>query len=179
MPRKKSVDENKIEPSNFDLAVVEVVNYIDNNTQRIKLNVDVLPNQKEILAMIGINYTVWPQMVNHLRHVTTKTAKQIEIVKKLRERFLVNPNYIWNYPHEKEMFIVNNLLVSEDEMDYGVKMPGSARLLKKELRKSYSENETLRSQLTIVMTENKNLKEDISNLRLLLSKLKTAKNPAK
>lgn len=96
-----------VNPTPFDLGVINVVEYLDSMLPQLSQEYAHLQNKKDILASIGINPASWSNMVNHQRHVTTKVAKQAEIVSKLRQLYKVDPQYIWNYGHYKRMFITN------------------------------------------------------------------------
>jgi hypothetical protein len=179
MPVRTPKNSNKVEPSSFDLAVIEVVNHIYQNAPRLNIELREVPDQKDILNSIGINPQHWPQMVNHNRHVSKKPLKQQEIVTQLRKLYWVNPDYIWKYPHEKSIFIIDGILsAAEDGIDYK-KIPSSAKLLRKELLAAFSKIDGFENTIQELTIENRSLKEDIANLKLLVKQLKSDGKPDK
>ncbi len=180
--RVRNNDESKkITPTSFDLAVIEVVEHIYRNAEYLKLDLAEVPDKQDILSSIGINPQHWPQMVNHQRHVSKKSLKQQEIVSHLRKQYWVNADYIYKYPHEKEMFIVEGIIgnaAAEDGIDY-YKVPGSAKLLRKELLLALSKVDQLQATIKDLTSENQSLKEDIANLKLLVKQLNPDKKADK
>lgn len=179
MTRKSKNINARIIPDPFDLAIIEVVEYLYMQGEKLLDILEKVPDKKDILTDIGISHLIWPQMVNHFRHVSTKAAKQQEIVNKLKQKYFVNPAFIWNYPNDKRMFVVEELFSKVAEEDPNQPMPASAKLLKKEVIK-------LRKQLAdaedVIAEKNKTismLQEDIANLKLLVSQLKSKKNQDK
>lgn len=175
MSRRSSQNNSQIIPAAFDLAIIEVVEYLYSQGEKLQEIIDKVPDKKDILTDIGISHLIWPQMVNHYRHVSTKSLKQQEIVSHLKKKYFVNPAFIWKYPNEKKMFLVDDLfaVVAEDDVMYN--MPGSAKLLKKELLRVQKE---LDKALTLIQEKNKiikSLNEDISNLKMLVLELKKSK----
>jgi hypothetical protein len=179
MKLSKAEAQVKIEPTNFDLGIIEAVEYLCQHSEKLNLNFDGIPNKKDILASIRISASVWPQMVNHLRHVTVKTAKQIEIVKLLKEKYWINPDYIWNYPREKQMFLVTGILQTAAEPDapYGYNLPSSAKMLRRDLIKTLNDLEKTKATLAAQTLECASLREDLTNLKLLVKQLTSAQNP--
>jgi hypothetical protein len=181
MKKSNKSEQVNIEPTNFDLAVIEVVEYLSREAEKLNLNTDHVPNKKELLASIHISSPVWPLMVNHYRHVSVKPAKQIEIVKLLKEKYWINPDYIWNYPREKEMFLISGILdkAAEPDAPYGYSLPSSAKLLRRDLIKTLSELDKTKLALAEKTAECTSLTEDLTNMKLLVKQLTTAKNPDK
>lgn len=179
MKRFAHTPEHKIEPTSFDLAVIEVVEYLSKEADRLNLNMEDVPNKKDILASVGISSPVWPLMVNHYRHVSTKPAKQTEIVKWLKEKYWINPEYIWNYPREKSMFLVSGIAdrVNDDAIQYGYNLPSSAKLLRAELIKALNNLDAANKAVAELTEETASLREDLANLKLLVKTLKAAQNP--
>jgi DNA-directed RNA polymerase subunit H (RpoH/RPB5) len=175
MSNRKSNNEHFIDPDPFDLAIIEVVELLYSKAPTMKLLDESIPDKKDILKKIGITPEHWPQMMNHQRHVSTKRLKQEDIVKKLKESYWVNPDYIWRYPQEKEMFIVTGIFKNE-LADEGLQLPSSAKLLKKELIQTQKDRDKLQHSLDEKNSIIKSLKEDLENMRLLVRQLKSDKS---
>lgn len=141
-----------VNPTAFDLGVINVVEYLDNMLPQLSQEYAHLQNKKDILASIGINPSSWSNMVNHQRHVTTKVSKQAEIVSKLRQLYKVDPQYIWNYGNYKRMFISNLVDVNTE------KQVGSASEMRKTIVLLQEKIESLEAEIRRLNAEVKRYK---------------------
>lgn len=124
-----------VQPTTFDLGVINVVEYLDAMLPQLSLEYVHLQDKRDILNAIGINPAHWSNMVNHYRHVSAKAAKQAEIVSLLKQQFRIDPQYIWNYGTYTRMFL--QPIVSGDKKIAG--MGHSSRELKRTISILYDE----------------------------------------
>ena len=98
---------SKIEPTTFDIAVVNVVSQLLQYRLQLQPRLGNFESKAEVLTAAGLSKEKWFEYVNHNRHVAVRPHLQSEIVAKLHRHFRVDPNYIYHYPAVKEMFLEN------------------------------------------------------------------------
>ncbi len=107
----------RVDPTPFDLGVIKVVEYLASVMHNLRHDLPQFENKGDLIKAIGLTQWKWHEMVNNLRHVSTKADKQTAIVAKLHSLFRVDPNYIYHYPQWPRMFVeeilVHNKPVNE------------------------------------------------------------------
>jgi predicted RNase H-like nuclease (RuvC/YqgF family) len=110
----------KIAPAPFDLAVINIVEYLADNTNLLRAEyAGKLRHKNDVLSLLGIRKETWSDMRDHYRHVSTKALRQKQIIGILEREFRIRPSYIMNYPNEREMFKENILMEDPPEFEYG------------------------------------------------------------
>jgi hypothetical protein len=95
----------KIDPTPFDVAVVNVVSQLLDNRTQILPRYGKFASKSDVLTACGLSIEKWHEYLNHVRHVAIRPHLQSEIVMKLHRSFSVDPNYIYYYPAVRKIFL--------------------------------------------------------------------------
>lgn len=96
---------SKIDPTPFDIAVVNVVSRLLEYRLQLQPRFGSYESKAKLLTACGLSIEKWYEYVNHVRHVAQRPHLQSQIVAQLHRNFRVDPNYIYHYPAVKEMFM--------------------------------------------------------------------------
>jgi len=126
---KSPPPRKKIEPSPFDLAVINLVEYIHRHAQQLPEHLHFIKGQADVCRALGIQPNLWPSIRDHYRHVSTRSSVQQQITNSLKTVFGVDVRYIASYPHHPTMFLGADVLFQEPQETYGYSSSELRRLV--------------------------------------------------
>lgn len=154
-----------INPTPFDLAVIDVVETLSHNLHKIDSDIVHVNSKKEILDLLEINHLQWPDIRNNKRHVSTKSDTQSRIIHRLQTKFDVDPRFIYQYPHHKSMF-ARNIMAGTS-----FAIPGSAKVLQRIVGDLKTQVEKLENELIKKQDEIELLQDILETQRQLIKTL--------
>lgn len=146
----------KVDPTPFDVAVVNVVSQLLENRTQILPRYGQFPSKADVLTACGLSKEKWHEYLNHIRHVAIRPHLQSAIVMKLHRTFSVDPNYIYHYPAVKKMFLQDV---------FGIEPTDELSL--KSAKELLTLAQLQRSQISVLKERNEELQEQVDSWRTI------------